>query len=143
MKFSLKRYFRMLIKRRRLNFFRLLILLIFLSFLTMFIFKVLSERFYFEEISVDEKTEELKIFVIDRSNYPTVTNLSRKDWHDWCSILSESYREGAGENGAGVTLTSTEDIEKNEEARKIDGLSVVASSKISVERSIPDTRPEK
>lgn len=79
---------------------------------------------------------------INKNNYPIVTNYKLKDWVDHEFVEYEKSREGPGEQGAGVKLTDPEDIKKNEEIAKIEGLNALVSDKISVNRSVYDSRPE-
>lgn len=55
----------------------------------------------------------------------------------------ERTRKGAGEQGRSHVLTNTSEIELDKKLVMEEGLSVVVSDKISVNRSIPDTRPQK
>ena len=50
------------------------------------------------------------------------------------------YRTGPGENGEGVSLSSTE-VSKGEKSVAEYGFNMVASGKISLDRRIKDTRP--
>lgn len=87
----------------------------------------------------------LKTDYIDTANvgvnlYPLIQSYERKDWHDYKFMEIESKREGPGENGKGVKFT---DENEKKEAKKLfwkEGLNVMASDKISVRRSLPDTR---
>ena len=72
--------------------------------------------------------------------YPVIKNYERKDWHDYEFMKYEAAREGPGEQGSPYTLTDPEDIQLNEKLFKIEGLFVVVSDKISVNRSVPDVR---
>lgn len=72
--------------------------------------------------------------------YPMAVNYERKDWHDWEFIKYEENRKGPGEQGRPFIMTDPKDIELNEKLFKVEGLNVVVSDKISVNRSIPDTR---
>lgn len=74
-------------------------------------------------------------------DYPKAMNYERKDWHDYEFIKYEAGRKGPGEQGQGVTLTDPKDIELDKILQPIEGLHVVVSDKISVNRSIKDTRP--
>ena len=65
-----------------------------------------------------------------------------RDWHDYDYIEYEKQRSGPGEQGHGVKLTEPSDIELNAKLYNETGFSVVVSDKISVNRSIVDTRPE-
>lgn len=73
-------------------------------------------------------------------NYPMAQNYDRKDWHDWEFIKYEAHRIGPGEQGKPFVLTDPEDIKRNEKLFETEGNFVVASDKISVNRSVPDTR---
>lgn len=75
--------------------------------------------------------------------YPTVINYEMKDWHDYNFMDYESKRIGPGEQGAPVYLEDPDDKKLDAETYAIEGLSVVTSDKISVNRSIPDVRNEK
>jgi hypothetical protein len=75
--------------------------------------------------------------------YPLATNYQRKNWHDQKFIDYEKLREGPGEQGKPLNLTDPDDIEENDRLFKIEGLFVIVSDKISVNRSVPDTRHEK
>lgn len=72
--------------------------------------------------------------------YPMATNYERKDWHDWKFIEYEKSRQGPGEQGEPHYLTDANDIALNEKLFKVEGLYVVVSDRISVNRSVPDTR---
>lgn len=55
----------------------------------------------------------------------------------------ERTREGPGEQGQRYFLTNASEIELNKKLEAEEGLSVLVSDKISVNRSVPDTRPHK
>lgn len=63
-----------------------------------------------------------------------------RDWHDYEQIYKDRERVGPGENGAAVRLTNETEIALNDKLYKETGFSVVVSDKISVNRSIQDTR---
>lgn len=123
-----------------------------ITFLTLFILIF----FYFILIDGRYKTEVLNLrkLVINRDdfinelalpkiiNYPVQQNYERKDWNDWDFIHYEKTRKGDGEQGEKFVLTDPKEIKLNEKLFKIEGLYVVASDKISVNRSVPDTRLE-
>lgn len=89
-------------------------------------------------------SERLQNFISNHQKfYPSATDYDRKDWHDWKFIEYEKTREGPGEQGSGYVLTDPADIELNQKVFKENGLYGVVSDKISVNRSIPDTRPAK
>lgn len=67
----------------------------------------------------------------------------RKDWHDYAFIKYERKRKGPGEQGKPVILTDPLDIELNDKLFKTEGLYPIVSDKISVNRSVPDTRLSK
>jgi polypeptide N-acetylgalactosaminyltransferase len=72
--------------------------------------------------------------------YPVVTNYEKKDWHDYEFIKYEASRQGPGEQGTAHKLENPEDIKLNDELYKVEGINVIVSDKISVNRSLPDTR---
>ncbi|CAO1427046.1 unnamed protein product [Diamesa tonsa] len=63
-----------------------------------------------------------------------------RDWHDYEFMVKESLRVGLGEQGAEVILTDPEEVEMNHKLYNKTGFSVVVSNKISLERSLPETR---
>ncbi|CAG9810900.1 unnamed protein product [Chironomus riparius] len=63
-----------------------------------------------------------------------------RDWHDYEQIYKDRERVGPGENGAAVRLTNETEIALNDKLYKETGFAVVVSDKISVNRSIQDTR---
>lgn len=73
-------------------------------------------------------------------DYPVAQNYDRRDWHDWWFIEYEMTREGPGEQGQAFYLTDAGDIELNKKLSQQEGLFAVVSDKISVNRSVPDTR---
>lgn len=75
-----------------------------------------------------------------KMNYPLATKYERKDWHDWQFIEYEKSRVGPGEQGKPYYLTDPKDIELNDKLYKVEGLNALVSDKISVNRSLPDTR---
>lgn len=81
-----------------------------------------------------------QIAVPNNRIYPVASNFERIDWHDWKFIEYERNRNGPGENGKPFVLTDPADIELNDKLFKIEGLYAVVSDKISVNRSVPDTR---
>lgn len=80
---------------------------------------------------------------INRLNYPFVLNFDKIDWLDNEFVEYEANRTGLGEQGKPVVLTDPEEIKQNEELTKVEGLSALISDKISVNRSVTDTRPKK
>ncbi|CRK91362.1 CLUMA_CG005035, isoform A [Clunio marinus] len=75
--------------------------------------------------------------------YAELKNYELKDWHDYEFKRHEATRVGEGENGTAVHLTDPKEIEANNEMFEIEGLNVIVSDKISVNRSLPDVRHEK
>jgi hypothetical protein len=73
-------------------------------------------------------------------SYPFATSYERKDWHDWKFIEYEKTRTGPGEQGKSFELTDPDEIELNRKLSEIEGCYVIVSDKISVNRSVPDTR---
>jgi hypothetical protein len=84
-----------------------------------------------------------QISEIDPKKYWRATDFEKKDWHDYEFMKYEASRVGPGEQGQGFKLTDPADIKLNAEVSKIEGLSAIVSDKISVNRSVPDTRHEK
>lgn len=80
---------------------------------------------------------------IDPNNYPFAINFDRIDWTDYEFVKNEMKREGPGEGGKPVNLTDPEDAMRQMELVKIEGMCGVCSDKISVNRSVPDTRPQR
>ena len=76
-------------------------------------------------------------------NYTFATNYERKDWHDWPFIEYEKSREGPGEQGKPFHLSDLKEIDENQRLFNIEGLYPIVSDKISVNRSVPDTRHPK
>lgn len=84
---------------------------------------------------------QLKNVIDQKSN--ELFNDEKIDWHDWKFVEYEKSRSGPGEHGKPVFLTDPQDVLLNEKLFKKEGLYVLVSDKISVNRSIPDNRPEK
>lgn len=72
--------------------------------------------------------------------FPVAQNYEKKDWHDWQFMKYEKTREGPGEQGTAVVLTDPAEIELSKKFSKLEGLSLVVSDKISVNRSLADGR---
>lgn len=90
-------------------------------------------------------SESLELFNEDLSmigiqEYPVADNFGRRDWHDYEFMKYESERKGIGEQGAGLTLTDPDDIELDKKLSEEEGIHVVVSDKISLNRSVIDTR---
>lgn len=73
-------------------------------------------------------------------NYPYVKDFERKDWHDYDFIATEASREGPGEHGQPYTLTNPAEIALNAKVYDTEGFYAIVSDKVSVNRSVPDTR---
>ncbi|CAG9810904.1 unnamed protein product [Chironomus riparius] len=87
----------------------------------------------------------LLIFInvlINFANFKIFSNSVSKcrDWNNYEQMYKEMVRMGVGENGTEVILTDKNEIEMNIKAFNQTGYSVVISDKISVNRSIKDTR---
>lgn len=67
-------------------------------------------------------------------------NVELKDWHDYKFIEYEKNRSGPGENGEGLELTDENEIKENLSKVESYGFYLKTSEKISVNRSVPDTR---
>lgn len=75
-------------------------------------------------------------------NYPEAKVYERWDWNNYELISYEKTRKGPGEQGEGVTLTDPADIRLDAKLEPEEGLHVVISDKISVNRSVKDSRPK-
>lgn len=110
-----------------------------LVFSSLFVYNSWSN---YDELVLEK--DSLKRVIQNRNKvYPSVSNYEKKDWHDWAFIEYEKSRVGPGEQGAAYELTDSKDIELDDKLFEIEGLSVVVSDKISVNRSIPDYRHPK
>ena len=78
---------------------------------------------------------------LNQNKFSSIT-YEKKDWHDWEFIVNEKSRKGPGEQGKPHVLTDPKDIKLNEKLFNIEGLYGIVSDQISVNRSIPDYRPE-
>jgi len=77
---------------------------------------------------------------VNDMKYPFATDYERKDWHDYEFIKYEAKRVGPGEQGKPFELTDPIDIALNNKLFQVEGLFVIVSDKISVNRSVPDVR---
>lgn len=66
-----------------------------------------------------------------------------RDWNDYQRIAWDDQQTGPGEHGEGVKLTDPAEIELNQNLYNKSGFFAIVSDKISVNRSILDTRPKK
>ena len=87
----------------------------------------------------------LLIFVNILINFANVKFFSNsvskcRDWNDYEQMYKDLIRKGPGENGTEVILTDKNEIELNIKLYNQTGYSVVVTDKISVNRSIQDTR---
>lgn len=85
---------------------------------------------------VKQHKEDYKIMIPEGEDL-----ISLVDWSDNDFIEYELRRNGPGER-SGYKLTNNEDIQLNEKLFKEEGLSLVVSDKISLDRSLPDPRKE-
>lgn len=74
--------------------------------------------------------------------YPKVRNIESWDWNNYDFMEKEKQRQGPGEQGKGVKLTDHDEIKRDYQLTLEEGLHVVISDKISVNRSVKDTRPK-
>lgn len=115
--------------------FRIIICLAILSFACIYFLLVIDHNYaevhYFGNSNQNESPNK---------QYPVAMIYERKDWHDWEFIEYEKSRQGPGEQGKPHVLTDPGDIELNEKLFPVEGLYAVISDKISVNRSVPDTR---
>lgn len=80
-----------------------------------------------------DKNEE----ILDTKEENTLVN-----WENETQIKLDAQRKGPGEQGEPYKLTDPEDIERNEKLFHAEGFYVIVSDRISVERALPDKRPE-
>lgn len=99
--------------------------------------KMKRAMFYSHDVVLENHSENL---VPKTKVYPILKNYERKDWHDYDFIAKEKTRVGPGERGKPFRLTDPQDIEENKILYKVEGLNALVSDRISVNRSIPDTR---
>lgn len=67
-------------------------------------------------------------------------HVSDIDWHDYDFIAAEASREGFGEGGRGEILPENEK-EEGQRRMKRYGFNGLVSDRVSLNRSITDTRP--
>lgn len=84
---------------------------------------------------------EKELWGVGIKEYPTIKSYERKDWHDYEFMKLEAARKGLGEQGRPVFLTDPTEIELDKRLEKQEGVHAIVSDKISVNRSINDTRP--
>ena len=122
--------------------------LIFSIIILVFIYTILIHSRYKNEVDLLKKSvfnKDKYIYELSDTidiKYPVLNNYERKDWHDYEFMKYEAARKGPGEQGEPYELTDPKDIKLNKELFKIEGLFVVVSDKISVNRSVPDVRIE-
>lgn len=112
---------------------------------TLFLFFVVVYIVIFqfsEEIGSYQKQNKYNLSDIGIKKYPVATNYEKVDWNDYEFIAYEAKREGPGEQGKGFVLTDPKEVELNGKLYQIEGLNVVICDKISVNRSLQDTRPK-
>lgn len=111
------------------------------SVLTIFLILYILIFRFSEKNSGIKKAPSYDLSHIGIKKYPVARNYDRIDWNDYDFIAYEAKRIGPGENGSGVFLTDPKEIELNQKLEEQEGLFVFISDKISVNRSLPDTRP--
>ncbi|XP_017097608.2 putative polypeptide N-acetylgalactosaminyltransferase 10 [Drosophila bipectinata] len=67
----------------------------------------------------------------------------RKDWHDYEAMKEDSLRIGLGEQGKPAELTDPMDDPAKKEIQDQHGFNGLLSDRISLNRSLPDARPER
>jgi hypothetical protein len=100
--------------------------------------------FYVISKSHDESgTHDYLIVTTSERISSVAVDSEKKDWNDWNFINYEKTREGPGEQGKLFKLTDPEDIKLNDQRFEEEGVFVIASDKISVNRSVFDARLKK
>lgn len=82
-----------------------------------------------------------KIYSLDQKSNVKVEEILF-NWENETQIKLDAQRTGPGEQGKPYILTDPEDIKRNKKLFNIEGFYVIVSDKISVERALPDKRPE-
>lgn len=128
--------------------FRRVFLLLIVSSILIFFVKtnwILSTKSFREsfDISSSRKFIIKEFSPINRNDYPIAVNFEQVDWTDYEFVKYEMQRVGPGEGGKPVNLKDPEDARKQMELVNIEGMCGVCSDKISVNRSVPDTRPQR
>lgn len=72
----------------------------------------------------------------------TNKTIEKIDWNNYSFIGMERLRKGHGEQGNGVSLSDDTEKKLSKEMIKEYSYNTVASDKISLDRSLPDTRPK-
>jgi polypeptide N-acetylgalactosaminyltransferase len=106
---------------------RLVIFTIF-AFVTIFLFSKFAENSQKNPKNYEKIPKNVKKFEVCR------------DWHNYKLINDEKNREGFGEHGIAAHLDDPREKLENEKFYNATGISVLISNKISVNRSIPDSR---
>ena len=83
------------------------------------------------------------LILANRNYYPIVESYEKIDWNDYEFMEYEAQRVGLGEHGEPAMLSDPEDITLDKKLFEIEGIHVLLSDKISVNRSLPDVRHEK
>lgn len=124
----------------------LCLIVFYLSLFTFFVYLIVGNTFIdkMEQLSNDE------VFLnkLPNDHFPfnflqVKRSFEKIDWHDWKFVEYEITRHGPGEQGEGVRLRTAKEIMQNRRIANFQGLSAIISDKISVNRSVPDTRHEK
>ncbi|KAG5678097.1 hypothetical protein PVAND_007799 [Polypedilum vanderplanki] len=86
-----------------------------------------------------------KFYDTNYADYEKVqVNLTEKiSWENKTQIESDSKRIGPGEQGKPFVLTDPTEIAENKKYIEKEGFSILASDKISLNRALPDMRPQK
>lgn len=99
-------------------------------------------------------TQNIKFFqsfatdgVNEDADKPAVTQKSddigeKISWEDKKFVAYEERRRGPGEQGKFFNLSDPKDIQENENWHRKEGFFVIVSDKMSVDRSLPEQRPE-
>lgn len=131
---------RIFLPRRRETVFRnFLILLIVFACVTLISFRF-NLRFFFQDgvqkdLVEDEKTEQIR-----QESDREKRQLDHEKTREIFAGDSKMKRTGPGENGAAVSLTE-EEMKQADTLMKKWFFNIVASDKVSMDRTIPDTRP--
>ena len=130
-------------KRLLKNCIIVVVFLLVLQFLIHYTYKtrnplVAQNKKLFQSLTNDSGNED--------ADKPAMSNQSdiweKISWEDKKFVAYEERRRGPGEQGKFFNLSDPKDIQENEKWHRKEGFYVIVSDKMSVDRSLPEQRPE-